>query len=86
MITGNVEFKLAIADRALKALTDADISATKLDCLMDIHYVDEVCPLRLREMLDADDYDFAHDIQGIYWNFNRETKQLENEFVPRFAK
>jgi hypothetical protein len=86
MITENIELKLAIADRALKALTDAGISTTKIDCFMDIRYVDEVCPLRLDEMLDADDFNFAHDIFGIYSNFNRETKQLENEFVPRFAE
>jgi hypothetical protein len=77
---------MAIADRALKALTDAGISIDKLDCFMDIRYVDEVCPLRLQELLDADDFNFAHDIFGIYSNFNRETKQLENGFLPIFSE
>jgi hypothetical protein len=84
MIT-NVELTLAIADRALKTLTAAGISTTKLDCFMDIRYVNEVCPLRLCEMLDADDFNFAHDIFGIYSHFNRETKRLENGFLPRFS-
>jgi hypothetical protein len=86
MIIKNIELKLSIAERALKTLTDAGISTTKLGCFMDIRYVDEVCPLRLHELLDADDFNFAHDIFGIYSNFNRETKQLENGFLPRFAE
>ncbi len=85
MTIANIELKMAIADRALKTLTDAGVSTTKLDCFMDIRYVNEVCPLRLCELLDADDFNFAHDIFGIYSNFNRETKQLENGFLPRFA-
>ncbi len=44
------------------------------------------CPLRLRDLLAADDLNFAHDVFGIRRHINRETGQLENCFVPRFAQ
>lgn len=43
-------------------------------------------PLRLQELLDADDYEFKHDVDGIVKNINRRTGKLENFFVPRFSK
>lgn len=85
-IANDMELKVAIADRMLRMLTDVGITATKTECLMDIDFVDEVCPLRLRELLDADDSNFCHDIFGIYQHFNRRTKQPEDCFLPRFAK
>jgi hypothetical protein len=42
--------------------------------------------LKLKDMLEADDFNFFHDIWGIYKHINRETGQLENWFWPRFAK
>ena len=41
--------------------------------------------LRLNDLLNADDSNFAHDICGIQKNINRETREIENFFVPRFA-
>jgi len=41
--------------------------------------------LRLAELLDADDFNFIHDVDGITSHLNRETGQLENCFLPRFA-
>lgn len=43
-------------------------------------------PLRLRELLDADFFNFAHDIAGIRRHINRTTCTLENCFCPRFSK
>lgn len=43
------------------------------------------CPLRLRDLLDADDFNFAHDVFGIERHLNRETGALENCFLPRYA-
>jgi hypothetical protein len=43
------------------------------------------CPLRLEDMAKADDFNFAHDVLGIRRHLNRETGQLEDCFVPRFA-
>ncbi len=44
------------------------------------------CPLRLDELLEADKFDFAHDIFGIKKNINRKTGEIENCFLPRYAQ
>lgn len=41
--------------------------------------------LRLKDLLDADDFNFMHDVAGISNHINRETGKLENCFVPRYA-
>lgn len=43
------------------------------------------CPLKLRDLLGADDLDFVHDVFGIRNHINRSTGQLENCFLPRYA-
>jgi hypothetical protein len=43
-------------------------------------------PLRLNDFLNADDFNFFHDIYGILNHLNRETGKLENCFSPRFSK
>lgn len=43
------------------------------------------CPLKLKEWLAADDFNFFHDIYGIYNNLDRKTGHLKNCFLPRFA-
>lgn len=42
------------------------------------------CPLRLREFLEAPDFDFVHDFDGIQRHLNRETGKLDGRFLPRF--
>jgi len=42
-------------------------------------------PLRLRELLDADDFNFCHDVIGIVNNINRTNGKLNNCFLPRFS-
>lgn len=42
-------------------------------------------PLRLQDMIDADNFNFAHDMHGIYRHLNRKTGKLENCFLPRFT-
>lgn len=44
------------------------------------------CPLKLDELLDADGFDFAHDVWGIQRHINRKTGKLEDCFLPRFAR
>lgn len=57
-----------------------------LDLTMDLCAAHEKCPLRLTDLFKADNFNFAHDIVGIINNLNRRTGELENCFVPRFAK
>lgn len=55
--------------------------------LMDIEHADKVFDLRLDDLLNADDLNFAHDIIGIVNNIQRNTQPVEfGLFVPRFAK
>lgn len=42
------------------------------------------CPLRLDDLLKADDFNFMHDAFGICRHLNRETGKLEDMFSPRF--
>ena len=43
------------------------------------------CPLRLSDMLDADDFNLVHDVAGINRFLDRETGRLTECFRPRFA-
>lgn len=44
------------------------------------------CPLRLQHLLNADDFNFVHDVFGIHRHINRETGKLDNHFLPRFSE
>jgi len=41
------------------------------------------CPLKLQKLLEADDFNFAHDVFGIQRHINRRTGKLEDCFLPR---
>lgn len=85
-ITEETGTKSAIADRAVAMFKRFNVRISKLDILMDIDGVDEVCRLNLRELLEFPDSDFSHDIGGILKNYNRDTKRLDNCFTPRCAE
>lgn len=57
----------------------------RLSLSMDLDATNNEFNLRLQEFLEADNFNFAHDIIGIQNNINRATKKIENCFVPRFA-
>lgn len=44
------------------------------------------CPLKLEELLLADDFNLFHDIAGISNHIDRRTGKLTDCFVPRFAQ
>lgn len=54
--------------------------------MMDLCAAHNTCPLRLQELLEARDAEFAHDILGIRKYICRTTGHLNELFVPRFAK
>nr|WP_312294666.1 hypothetical protein [Brevundimonas diminuta] len=57
---------------------------TTLHCVMDICAVHaNGTPLRLADLLSADDFNFAHDWYGIRRHLDRETGQLRACFSPR---
>lgn len=43
------------------------------------------CRLKLKDLLKADRFNFLHDICGINENLDRETGDLLNCFLPRYA-
>lgn len=43
-------------------------------------------PLRLQDLLDADDFNFIHDVAGIRRHLDRTTGKLQDMFSPRFSK
>lgn len=75
-----------IADRAVIMARKQGFDYRKQDAFMDLVHVHKVCPLRLDELLHADPFNFSHDIAGILNHFNRRTLQLEDCFIPRYAK
>jgi len=44
------------------------------------------CPLRLFDLLNADDFNFTHDIVGIREHLDRRTGRLSHRFRPRFVQ
>jgi hypothetical protein len=47
---------------------------------------EEICTLRLNELLHADIGNFIHDIAGIHANIDILNASFKNSFRPRFAK
>ena len=64
----------------------SDCYRSMLDMIMDIEAANNDIPLKLNDLLMADNLNFNHDIIGICNNINRQTKKLDNYFVPRYAK
>lgn len=44
------------------------------------------CPLDLDRLLEASDFDLAHDVAGITRHIDRETGELRDCFLPRFTR
>jgi hypothetical protein len=76
-----------IAQRAVALwLVLADRKIKKIDVSMDI--IATHCngnPLRLRDLLAADDFNFTHDVGGIMRHLDRETGALMDHFRPRYS-
>ena len=82
-----------IARRAINKWREAEASDYTLpdytfqDAEMDITVAHvNGCPLKLDELLAADDANFSHDVFGIRRHLNRKTGQLGDCFMPRYAK
>lgn len=72
-----------IVDRALAVFPAFERQATTMD-ITAVHL--NGCPLRLAALLEADDFDFSHDILGIRQHLDRATGLLTDGFSPRFAR
>lgn len=70
-----------IVDRASEVFA----GAPKMTIMMDISACHISNPLRLEDLLGADEFNFMHDVLGIYRHIDRDTGALKNSFSPRFS-
>jgi len=76
-----------IAQRAVAMAASAGVDYPFMDADMDVTAChSNGCPLRLDELLAADEGNFGHDVFGIRRHLNRKTGVLEDAFHPRFAQ
>lgn len=76
--------EIALRVRTIKA---KEVGAFKLELRMDLTATHASgCPLRLANLLSAPSGDFAHDVFGIRQHIDRETGQLGECFLPRYAQ
>ena len=78
----NFELYLKITKRAEEMKM---VMFDRMSLIMDLECADNEFNLRLEEFVNADNFNFSHDICGIQNNLNRKTKEFENCFVPRFT-
>ena len=75
-----------ITIKAMKVLTRMGASTNMLDLELDIEHTHREHPLDLDKLLAFSEKDFMHDVVGIYCNFDRPTKSMQNLFTPRSAQ
>jgi Family of unknown function (DUF6874) len=76
----------AIADRAEKLGQKFGRPMMRSAIILDLVIAHRQCPLDLLKLLDADDGNFSHDVFGIMRHLDRETGELRDCFIPRFAR
>lgn len=77
---------VALAERAVKIASRCGDTYPKIDIIMDL----TACHangtlLDLAGLLEADDFNFAHDVWGIGDHIDRVSGKLTRCFVPRYA-
>ena len=81
-----METQAAIARRAVGMAKDVGVQYDQMTAVMDIDAChSNGCPLRLKELLEADDFNFAHDVFGIRRHIDMRTGKLTQCFLPRYA-
>ena len=81
-----MEIIMEIAKRASQLAASFGHDYSRMDAMMDVEAChSNGCKLKLFDLAQADDANFAHDVFGINRHLNRETGQLEDCFLPRFA-
>ena len=82
MLTNKEDFQkiVAIAERSEEL--GLNVIEERLSTIMDLERIN----LDYDQLLNFDDYNFSHDMTGIYYNFNRRTFEMDNCFLPRSAR
>lgn len=79
-------YELNLLEKVMARACSVDSSLDRLHTLMDLTACHaNGCPLKLADMLNADQFDLMHDVYGIARHIDRKTGQLTNCFLPRFA-
>lgn len=81
--TQEAEIVHKVIQRA-NSLFSSPVDALSLE--MDLAATHAYIPLDLQQLLDADDFNFIHDVLGIMRHINRRTGELEDHFMPRFSR
>lgn len=76
------ELVAQITKRANEAVPDLNRWSLEMDIIA-THICG--CPLKLTELLEADNGNFFYDILGIRQHIDRDTGELQNCFLPRYA-
>lgn len=79
------ELIIKIVDRAEALANARNIPYIRWSAMLDLETTHQNTPLKLSELHNADDGNFAHDVWGIHANINRSNGTLQNCFHPRFA-
>ena len=61
------------------------LAVDRLTLKMDLENVNKKIKMNFKELLKSEDIDFIHDIYNIQLFMDRETGELINDFIPRFA-
>lgn len=83
MTRESIQLTSKIADRAISM--DINLHEEKMSLVMDLEAANDQFALKLEELLRADKFNFSHDVLGIQYNLDRNTRTMQNCFVPRFA-
>jgi hypothetical protein len=74
-----------VVDRVRRDVRMNALRRQTFDWHMDVLVVHATVGLDLQRLLDADDFNFRHDILGIYTELDRSTGKLGDCFLPRFT-
>lgn len=82
----DMNLEASIARRAVAMAKGLGVQYDQMSAVMDI----DAChnngnPLKLQELLEADDFNFGHDVFGIRQHIDRQTGMLGDCFVPRYS-
>jgi hypothetical protein len=77
----NTDLVIKVANRANEIF-----GVDRLTIIMDITYcIEGGCDLDLKGLVESDEMNFRHDIVGIHNNLDRNTKKMNNCFLPRYS-
>lgn len=75
-----------LIDKIVDRVVDMDLDFDPLQATYILIEVNETLGLRLKELLEADDFNLIHDVLGMVRNFDFKTNKLINCFLPRFSR